>query len=231
MKFRVERSELSDAVAWTARSLSSKAMVPILSGLLMEADSNGVRMSTYDLENSASVLARADVVDAGAAVVHGRLLTEIARTLPNAPVEVVLDGSRVVMTCGSTRMTLPVFNVEDFPSLPAMPDTIGSVEAATFASAVTPVAVAAGARGRRRSDESDANPVVRKGSLWRTARAVGWSFFGVRRTSGFEGDVAQPNPLNICVVGRGGRRVAPGPRVDGHQTPHGALAARREVYR
>ena len=144
MKFRVERSELSDAVAWTARSLSSKAMVPILSGLLMEADSNGVRMSTYDLENSATVLARADVVDAGSAVVHGRLLTEIARTLPNAPVEVVLDGSRVVVTCGSTRMTLPVFNVEDFPALPAMPESIGSIEAATFASAVTQVAVAAG---------------------------------------------------------------------------------------
>lgn len=144
MKFRVERSELTDAVAWTARSLSSKAMVPILSGLLMEADSNGVRMSTYDLENSASVLARADVVDAGSAVVHGRLLTEIARTLPNAPVEIVLDGSRVVVTCGSTRMTLPVFNVEDFPSLPSMPNSIGSVEAATFASAVTQVAVAAG---------------------------------------------------------------------------------------
>ena len=51
------------------------------------------------------------------------------------------------------------------------------------------------------SDESDANPVVRKGSLWRTARAVGWSFFGVRRSSGFEGDVAQIKPLHIVVVG------------------------------
>lgn len=144
MKFRVERAELTDAVAWTARSLPAKAMTPILSGLLLQADGEGVRMSAYDLENSASVLARADVVDAGAAVVQGRLLTEIARTLPNAPVEVVLDGSRVVVTCGSTRMTLPVFVVEDFPTLPSMPQTIGSVEAATFASAVGQVAIAAG---------------------------------------------------------------------------------------
>ena len=144
MKFRVERAELTDAVAWTARSLPAKAMTPILSGLLLQADGDGVRMSAYDLENSASVLARADVVDAGAAVVQGRLLTEIARTLPNAPVEVILDGSRVVVTCGSTRMTLPVFVVEDFPTLPSMPQTIGSVEAATFASAVGQVAIAAG---------------------------------------------------------------------------------------
>lgn len=144
MKFRVERSELTDAVAWTARSLSAKAMFPILSGLLLEADSNGVRMSTYDLENSASVVAAADVVDGGKAVVHGRLLTEIARTLPNSAVEIVLDGSKVVVTCGSTRMTLPVFNVEDFPALPGMPASIGTVESSTFASAVTQVAVAAG---------------------------------------------------------------------------------------
>ena len=39
-----------------------------------------------------------------------------------------------------------------------------------------------------------------KGSLWRTARAVGWSFFGVRKNSGFQDDIAKLNPLHIVAV-------------------------------
>lgn len=43
--------------------------------------------------------------------------------------------------------------------------------------------------------------VPHKGSLWRTARAVGWSFFGVRKNSAFEDDVSKLNPLHIIAVG------------------------------
>jgi hypothetical protein len=43
--------------------------------------------------------------------------------------------------------------------------------------------------------------VARKGSLWRTVRAVGWSFFGVRKNSGFQDDIAKLNPLHIIAVG------------------------------
>jgi hypothetical protein len=40
-----------------------------------------------------------------------------------------------------------------------------------------------------------------KGSLWRTVRAVGWSFFGVRKNSAFQDDVSRLNPLHIIAVG------------------------------
>ena len=41
----------------------------------------------------------------------------------------------------------------------------------------------------------------RKGSLWRTVKAVGWSFFGVRKNSAFQDDVSKLNPLHIIAVG------------------------------
>jgi len=43
--------------------------------------------------------------------------------------------------------------------------------------------------------------VPHKGSLWRTVRAVGWSFFGVRKNSAFQDDVSKLNPLHIIAVG------------------------------
>ncbi len=41
----------------------------------------------------------------------------------------------------------------------------------------------------------------RKGSLWRTVKAVGWGFFGVRKDSAYQEDVARLTPLHIVAVG------------------------------
>lgn len=43
--------------------------------------------------------------------------------------------------------------------------------------------------------------VQRKGSFLQTLRAVGWSFFGVRKSSEHEKDVAQLNPVHVIVAG------------------------------
>ena len=42
--------------------------------------------------------------------------------------------------------------------------------------------------------------VARKGSLLRTARAVGWSFFGVRKSAEHEKDVSQLNPVHVIIA-------------------------------
>lgn len=41
----------------------------------------------------------------------------------------------------------------------------------------------------------------RKGSFWQTVKAVGWSFFGVRKASGYEEDISKINPVHVIVAG------------------------------
>ena len=41
----------------------------------------------------------------------------------------------------------------------------------------------------------------RKGSIFRTVKAVMWSFVGLRARGDYERDVAQLNPVHIVVVG------------------------------
>src|SRR5262249_9129668 len=53
-------------------------------------------------------------------------------------------GSHVEITCGSARFTLPTMPVEDYPTLPDMPESAGTVDATAFAAAGAHVAVAAG---------------------------------------------------------------------------------------
>lgn len=43
--------------------------------------------------------------------------------------------------------------------------------------------------------------VARRGSFLRTFKAVAWSFFGVRKGSEYEKDVAQLNPLHVIAAG------------------------------
>ncbi len=144
MKFRVDRDLLAESVAWAARSLPTRPSVPVLAGLLLEADSGGLSLSGFDYETSARATLPAEVADEGKALVSGRLLADICRSLPAHTVEVTLEGQRATLTCGSSRFTLQTMPVEDYPALPAMPDSSGTVAADAFAAAVAQAVSAAG---------------------------------------------------------------------------------------
>lgn len=144
MKFRVERDVLTDAVAWVARGLPVRPPVPVLAGMLLEASEESLTLSGFDYEVSARVEIAADGVDAGRALVSGRLLADIVRSLPPRPVEVSTDGQRVAVTCGSARFTLLTLPAEDYPALPVMPSAAGTVSGSALAAAAAQVAVAAG---------------------------------------------------------------------------------------
>jgi DNA polymerase-3 subunit beta len=146
VKFRVERDVLADAVAWAARSLPVRPSVPVLAGLLIETSSegDGLVLSTFDYETSARATIPADVSDEGRALVSGRLLADICRSLPNKPVEMTIDGAKVSLTCGSARFSLQTMPVEEYPTLPDMPASAGTVSSERFAAAVSQAVVAAG---------------------------------------------------------------------------------------
>ena len=74
----------------------------------------------------------------------GRLLSDITKSLPAKPVDVSVEGTRVSLTCGSARFSLPTMAVEDYPTLPTLPEETGVVSADLFAEAIGQVAVAAG---------------------------------------------------------------------------------------
>jgi DNA polymerase-3 subunit beta len=150
MKIRVERDGLADAVAWVARSLPSRPPVPVLGGVMLDAGSSdgapgdSLTVSGFDYEVSATVGVPATIADGGRTLVSGRLLADITKALPNHPVEISVDGSRMTITCGSAKFSLPTMPVEDYPALPNMPQLAGELAGEVFSEAVAQVAVAAG---------------------------------------------------------------------------------------
>ncbi|HEY2175953.1 MAG TPA: DNA polymerase III subunit beta, partial [Mycobacteriales bacterium] len=136
MKFEIDRDAIADAVAWTAKSLPPRPPVPVLGGVLLHVDGERLSVSGFDYEVSTQVDLEVHAKSAGRALVSGRLLADITRSLPPHPVQVEVDGPRVAIVCGNARFSLPTMPVEDYPTLPQMPTTVGTVPSDVFAAAV-----------------------------------------------------------------------------------------------
>jgi DNA polymerase-3 subunit beta len=143
VKIQVERDVLAEAVAWTARALPARPAVPVLAGIRLQA-AGDLTLSSFDYDVSAQARVPVEAEEEGEALVSGRLLAEITRSLPARPVEIITDGARATLTCGSATFTLLTMPTEDYPTLPEMPPPAGSIGSDAFASAVSQSATAAG---------------------------------------------------------------------------------------
>ena len=144
MKFRVDRDVIADAVAWAARSLPIRSTNPVLTGLHIVANQEGLVFSGNDGDVSARVTTSADVAETGTVLVPGRLLSDITKSLSREDkvVEIIVDASRASLTCGRSAFTIPTMPVAEYPPLPELPESSGLINGAEFAQAINQVAVA-----------------------------------------------------------------------------------------
>jgi len=125
MRFVVERDALAEAVAWIARSLPSRPVLPVLSGLLLQAAADGLTLSCFDYEVSARISIDADVAEPGTVLVPGRLLDDMT------------------LTCGPASFSLVTLPIGEYPRLPELPRLAGTVDGGVFATAIGQVTPAA----------------------------------------------------------------------------------------
>jgi DNA polymerase-3 subunit beta len=143
VEFELERDAFAEAVAWTARGLPARPVVPVTAGVVLEVADGAMIVSGFDFE----VLNRIEVPvtdkSAGRVLVSGRLLAEIARALPPKDVRVAVEGNRLAVRCGSARFNLPLLHIEEYPAVPELPATSGTVRGDVFATAIAQVTAAA----------------------------------------------------------------------------------------
>ena len=144
MKLRVEHDVFADAVSWVARTIPSRPSLPVLAGMKVEADKDGaVALSSYDPDISSHAVIEAAVDEPGTTLVHGRLLSDFARALPNKPIDMELKGAKLEVVCGSSHISMQSMPPEDYPSAPPMPEVSGVVDGALWQETVAQVVTAA----------------------------------------------------------------------------------------
>ena len=156
MKFTVDRDALGEAVTWVARALPTRPVLPVLAGLLLRAEQEGqepnqiggngpgfLTLSCFDYEVSARMQVRAEVTEPGTFLVPGRLLVEIIRSLPAAPVEFGDDPDGISVTCGEASFGLASLPSAEYPELPDLPQLAGTADGGVLATAIGQVTPAA----------------------------------------------------------------------------------------
>jgi DNA polymerase III subunit beta len=119
MKFKINRDHFANGLAQVLNVVGSKATMPILSNVLIEAEKDQISLTTTNLDLGIRCKIKADVKETGAVTLPVKRLAGIVRELPN--VDVTFDGSpnhQVKLTSGGSTFRIMGIGKEDFPPLP-----------------------------------------------------------------------------------------------------------------
>jgi DNA polymerase III subunit beta len=139
------RDELAAALGTVSRGLSSRGAVQVLNGILLRGEEGRLTLAATDMEISLRAAIGGDISGDGAVVVPGRLLTDLARLLPDDGVTLTHeegDGVLVVAS-GSHSSRLNVYSAEDFPRLPPTDVPLHVISAPALLGTIEKVARAA----------------------------------------------------------------------------------------
>jgi DNA polymerase-3 subunit beta len=119
LRITASKDELVSALGVVSRAVSTRTSVQILSGILLEASGNELRLAATDMELSLRATATAQIEGDGAIVLPGKTFADIARLLPAGDVLIEHKPAESVVhvTAGSASYTLHTYNPEDFPRL------------------------------------------------------------------------------------------------------------------
>jgi DNA polymerase-3 subunit beta len=124
LRITVAKDDLSSKLAIVARGVSSRTAVLVLGGIQLRAEGSQLHLAATDMEVSLRSSVDAQVAGEGTVVVPGRLLLDIARSLPDSDVTIEHkpEEAVVVVTAGSANYRLHTYSSEDFPRLPEVDD-------------------------------------------------------------------------------------------------------------
>ena len=143
LSLTIEGGDLRDAATWVGRLCPVKHASPILQGIMLDAGDE-LSLSAYDFETAGTATIPATVLSPGRALVSGRLLAAIAKTLdPKKDVTLTDESGTLSLTVGRNRWTLPGMPIEDYPQLPAVGETAAKLDAAALRRAIERVLPAA----------------------------------------------------------------------------------------
>src|SRR5512135_1423794 len=119
MKLRIKKEEILKGLQRIQGVVDKKNTMPILSNMLMIADTKGIEIIATDLEIGLRGRYTADVEKPGAVTVSAKKMYEIVRELPAEDIQIrVEDGNWVKIKSGHSQFKLVALPKDEYPALP-----------------------------------------------------------------------------------------------------------------
>jgi len=122
MKFIIKKSILLENLMNTSKAISSKNLIPILTGIKFDLDDTGLYLSASDSDISIRTFIEKDkiteVVRTGSIVISGKYIVEIIRKLPDTDIVIeVVDGYNMIIQTVGSEFNLNGIDPNEFPNL------------------------------------------------------------------------------------------------------------------
>ncbi|MCZ7664128.1 MAG: DNA polymerase III subunit beta [Thermoleophilia bacterium] len=146
MRIAAEKTDLVESLTIANKAVSSRSSIQVLSGILLEAKTEGITLTATDMEISIRTPLRGRVEETGAVVLPARIVTDIAKNLASREVviEQRMGENQMEVRSGESFFMLHSLSPADFPQLPVFPLDEGfSVEKSAFLETVDRVASSA----------------------------------------------------------------------------------------
>ncbi|NLZ71041.1 MAG: DNA polymerase III subunit beta, partial [Clostridiaceae bacterium] len=119
MKLICSKNLLNDAITMAQKAIATRSTLPILDGLLFEAESDELTITGYDLETGIECKIDTDVLRPGKIVVNARMIGDIVRKLPEDLVNIEVEENYVInITSGKAKFKINGIESKDFPKIP-----------------------------------------------------------------------------------------------------------------
>lgn len=123
MKFRINRDHFSNGLQQVLNVVGTRASMPILSNVLIEAADGFIALTTTNLDLGIRCKIRAEVSQPGGITLPVRKLASIIRELPSFEVEMESTPShQAQIVSGQSRFRIMGMSKDDFPPLPTFTD-------------------------------------------------------------------------------------------------------------
>lgn len=123
MKFTINRDHFSNGLAQVLNVVGSKATMPILSNVLIEAEIDGITLTTTNLDLGIRAKIKATVTEPGSVTLPVKRLAGIIRELPQLDVSFQASPNhQVKLVSGGSIFRIMGIGKDEFPPLPDFGD-------------------------------------------------------------------------------------------------------------
>jgi len=123
MKFKTDKENLLSAIQKVQSVITAKAVLPILSNILIETQGNNLRLTATDLDIGISCLIPVNILEQGSITVPAKRFGDIVKELPSDDVMVnIKKNNQVTIDTGSCQFKILGLPAEEFPKLPEFED-------------------------------------------------------------------------------------------------------------
>lgn len=120
MKVRVTQTKLAHALTLVGRVASTRTALPVLANVLLKVGKNTITLIATNLDIAIIQTIAGKIERPGAITIPARLLSDFVSSLPDEPIDLELDETRLRLSTSNYNSTINGVPAEEFPTLPTI---------------------------------------------------------------------------------------------------------------